>query len=227
MNRHLILLAALTLAACSPEGESSDAAAPEAIAAAAAELPAGTYMLDKAHASLIFRVSHLGFSNYTARFTRFDATLELDPANPKAARLAATVDASSIETDFPDPETLDFNAVLRGPDWLDTANHPEMTFRSISVTRTAPNAAQISGELTLRGVTRPVTLDAVYNGGWASHPLDPHTRIGFSARGELKRSEFGMTFGIPEPGSTLGVGDAVEILIETEFVRPVDGPPPD
>jgi polyisoprenoid-binding protein YceI len=190
------------------------------VAADAPAVPAGTYTLDKSHASLIFKVNHLGFSNYTARFKRFDATLQFDPANLGAAKLTATVDAKSLETDFPDPAKLDFNAQLQGKDWLDTAQFPEMKFQSTKVEVTGKNTMKVNGELTLHGVTRPVVLDATYNGGYAGHPMDPHARIGFSAHGSLKRSQFGISAGIPAPGTTMGVGDDVQVILETEFSGP-------
>lgn len=191
------------------------------VAALAPDVPAGSYRLDPAHASLLFRVDHLGFSNYTARFTKFDAELEFDPEHPADASLSATVDARSLETDFPFPEQVDFNAQLQGDEWLNTDEHPQMTFRSTEVELTGANTARIEGELTLRGITRPVTLEATFNGGYAGHPMDPNARIGFSAHGSLLRSDYGMTFGIPAPGTTMGVGDEVEIIIEAEF----NGPP--
>jgi polyisoprenoid-binding protein YceI len=86
---------------------------------------------------------------------------------------------------------------------------------------TAPNRAKVTGDLTLHGQTHPVTLDTTFNGGYAAMPHDPGgARIGFSARGSLKRSAFGISFGIPEPGSTMGVSDEVEIIIEAEFSKP-------
>jgi polyisoprenoid-binding protein YceI len=187
-------------------------------------LRAGTYRLDPAHASLLFRVAHLGMSHYTARFTRLAAELELDPVNPGAAKLTATVDPRSLKTDFPDP-AYDFDAQLQGPDWLDAAQFPQITFRSTAVDLTGPNSARIMGELALHGVTAPLALEATFNGGYASFALDPAgSRIGFSARGELTRSVFGIAFGIPASGSTIGVGDRVEIIIEAEFTRPADAP---
>ena len=72
----------------------------------------------------------------------------------------------------------------------------------------------------MHGATRPVVLEASYNGGYIGHPMDPHARIGFSAHGTLKRSEFGIDFGIPQPGSTMGVSDAVDFTIEAEFSGP-------
>jgi len=111
-------------------------------------------------------------------------------------------------------------ATLAGKEWLDADKYPQMTYRSTKVERTTGNGLRISGELTLHGVTKPVTLNATYNGGYAGHPYDPHARIGFSAKGTLKRSEFGVAYGIPAPGTTMGVSDAVEIIIEAEFSGP-------
>ncbi|NJM83428.1 MAG: YceI family protein [Tabrizicola sp.] len=187
--------------------------------------PAGNYKLDLGHGRLLFRVSHLGFSRYTALFTKFDATLAFDPANPAAMSVTATVDATSLETHYPDP-AVDFNALLTGPEFLDAARFPEITFRSTAITLTGEKTADVTGDLTLHGVTRPVVLKIVYNGGWGYMPLDPGgARIGFSASGTLSRSDFGVAYGIPEPGSTMGVSDEVEVIIEAEFSNP-DAPKP-
>ena len=80
---------------------------------------------------------------------------------------------------------------------------------------------QVTGDFTLHGVTRPLTLDATFNGGYAAGGMDPSgARIGFSAQGKIKRSDFGVSYGVPAPGTHFGVGDEVEILIETEFTQP-------
>lgn len=223
--RRAISIAVLAaLAACSQsQSPAPDGSAPQAAAgadAAPVDVPAGEYKLDLSHASLLFRVDHLGFSNYTARFRKFDTRLQFDPANLAASTVSATIDVSSLETDYPEPEKLDFNAMLLGEQWLNAAQFPEMTYRSTSVEVTGPRTMKITGDLTLRGVTKPVVLEARLNGGWAGHPFDPNARIGFSARGELRRSDFGVSFGIPEPGSNMGVSDRVEIIIETEFTGP-------
>jgi polyisoprenoid-binding protein YceI len=185
-----------------------------------APVPAGTYTLDKAHASLLFKVSHIGFSNYTARFKRFDAQLQFDPEKLSASKLAATVDVKSLETDYPNPLELDFNAQLLGKEWFDAAQYPTMEYRSTRVEQTGPKSMRIHGDLTMHGVTKPVTLEATYNGGYASHPFEPNARVGFSAHGTLKRSDFGMSYGIPAPGTTMGVSDEVTIIIEAEFTGP-------
>lgn len=79
---------------------------------------------------------------------------------------------------------------------------------------------RINGELSLRGVTRPMVLEARFNGGYRGHPMDPNARTGFSAKGVLKRSEFGIAYGIPAPGTTMGVSDEVNVIVETEFSGP-------
>lgn len=192
-------------------------ASPAAADEKAAAIPAGTYTLDKSHASLIFRVDHLGFSKYTSKFGTFDATLEFDPAKPEASKLTATVDPNSITLDNP-PEG--FTETLRGKTWLNTSEFPKIIFTSTKVEVTGKNTGDIHGNLTLHGVTKPIILHATYNGGYAGHPMDPRARIGFSAKGSFKRSDFGISYGIPAPGTTMGVSDEVEVILETEFSGP-------
>lgn len=229
MNRLLVLGVVAALAACSPKQDTANElaaqnAAPAPASAAPAEqpvdVPAGAYTVDPAHTSVLFRVNHLGFSNWTARFKKSTAQLQFDPNNLAAANVTVTVDARSIETDYPDPKVVDFNAQLLGEPLLNGAKYPEITFRSLSVEPTGARTMRINGELTLRGVTKPMVLNAKFNGGYRGHPMDPHARIGFSATGVLKRSEFGITYGIPAPGTTMGVSDEVNVIVETEFSGP-------
>jgi polyisoprenoid-binding protein YceI len=219
----LVLTLAIGARATPENTSSSDSSKPSPDLAAAMSRPAaaGVYHLDKSHGSLLFRVSHMGFSNYTARFKRFDAELNFDPQNVSAAQVTATVDARSIETDFPTPEKHDFNAQLRGEQWLNAEQFPEMTFRSTKVRSNGAGELRVEGDLTLRGVTKPFVFDVTYNGGYAGLPqLDPQSRIGISARGTLKRSDFGMSYGLPSPGTQFGVGDEVEVILEAEFLGP-------
>jgi polyisoprenoid-binding protein YceI len=195
----------------------AESTAPSAMPRLAAP-PAGQYQLDKSHASLLLRVSHLGFSTYTTRFSRFDAELTFDPAKPTAAQLVTTIDAASLEMDAAPAFCLD---IVRGPQFLDTAKFPKIVFRSERVRMTGKKSMEISGTLELHGVTRPLVLTATYNGGYAGMPnMDPHARVGFSAHGSLKRSDFAMTYGLPAPGTTIGVGDLIDISIEAEFTGP-------
>ncbi len=181
--------------------------------------PAGAYKLDKAHASIVLRASHMGFSTYTTRFSRFDAALTFDPNDLPASKVVTTIDASSFEMPAAPQMCLD---IMKGPQMLDTAKYPQIVFKSESVRMTGVKSMEISGTLTLHGVTRPIVLTATYNGGYPGMPkMDPQARIGFSAHGAFKRSDFGITYGVPAPGTTMGVGDLIEFSIEAEF----NGPP--
>ena len=219
----LVVGAVAALAACSPptakKTEAPVAAAPAAPAdkPAAPQVPAGDYKLDPAHASLEFKVSHLGFSHYTARFTDFDASLKFDPAHPEASSVEATIDPKSLALNAP---PAGFKDELIGKSWLDAGQFPAITFRSTKVEVSGANTARITGDFTLHGVTKPVVLEATFNGGYPGFAMDPHARVGFSAHGVFKRSEFGIAFGIPAPGTTMGVSDEVEVNIEAEFSGP-------
>jgi polyisoprenoid-binding protein YceI len=195
----------------------AESAAPPAMPTLAAA-PAGQYQLDKSHASLLLRVSHLGFSTYTTRFSRFDAELTFDPANPATAQVVTTVDAKSLELDDAPPQC---DSIVQGPQFLDSAKYPKIVFRSQSVRMTGEKSMEISGTLDLHGVTRPIVLTGTFNGGYAGMPnMDPHARVGFSAHGSFKRSDFGMTSYVPAPGTTMGVGDLIDVSIEVEFTGP-------
>ena len=219
MKRILIAsaLVPLVLVMAGSQAAEKPAAAQSIPTASTAPVPAGAYTLDKAHGSLLFRVNHLGFSHWTARFKKFDAQLQFDSVDATKSSVTVTVDPKSIASDNA-PEG--FMATLAGPEWLNAGKFPQMTYRSTKVERIGTNDLRINGELTLHGVTKPVALVASYNGGYAGHAYDPHARIGFSATGTLKRSDFGVAYGIPAPGATMGVFDDVEVIIEAEFSGP-------
>lgn len=219
MRRLLLPFLALMLAAC---GSSQHAAAPTqrqpaAEAQVVATAPAGAYTLDKAHASLIVRLDHMGYSHFTAHFDRWDAQLNFDPAAPEQSQINVDIDPRSVASDNPPPGFLD---IMRGPEFLDATHFPTISFRSTRVARTGPNTARITGDLTLHGVSNAVTLEARFNGGYPGMQLDPHARTGFSAHGVFNRSDFGMGYGLPPAGTHFGVGDEVEVIVETEFSGP-------
>ena len=211
----MALLATLCLQ-CVHSWAAETAAAPAASAVTPA--PAGQYQLEKSHASLLLRVNHMGFSTYTTRFSRFDAELRFDPSNIAASKLVTTIDASSFEMDAAPQACID---IVKGAQLLDASKFPQIVFKSERIRMTGAKSMEISGTLTLRGVTRPLVLTATFNGGYAGMPnMDPHARVGFSAHGSFKRSDFGMTFGIPAPGTMIGVGDLIDFSIEAEFTGP-------
>ena len=177
-------------------------------------MPAGVYTLDKTHASLTWKVSHLGLSNYTARFTNFDAEIDFDPKDFEQSKVTATIDSSSIETDYPYPEKKDFDKKLvEKEEWFNAKKFPEITFTSNSVEMTGKNTALMTGDLTFLGVTKPVSLNVTFNGAMKKQPFSKKPTLGFSASGSLKRSEWGMATYVPN------IGDEVILLIEAEFAK--------
>ncbi|MDP1739230.1 MAG: YceI family protein [Caulobacter sp.] len=173
-----------------------------------AAMPAGTYVVDKTHASLIVRVQHMGLAAYTVRFTGFDASYVWDPASPQTARVEATIPAASLDTG-----EAKYNSDF-AEKFLDAKANPTIRFVSTSIVQTSPGKGTMTGDLTLRGVTKPVTLDVTFN-GYASGIAGQ--RSGFSARGVIKRSAFGSTFLLNPPLAM--VGDEVELILELEFVK--------
>jgi polyisoprenoid-binding protein YceI len=185
----------------------------------------GEYALDANHSTVTVRARHFGLANYTLRFNAVSGALNFNAEDPTQSTVNVTVDATSLDTPFTGER--DFDAELQNSQWLDSATFPTATFVSTSAESTGPNTARVTGDLTLHGVTRPVTFDVTYNGSWAQHPMGPPIAgIGFSARGAIQRSQFGLTTLLPASGPDSGVSDEVEILIEAEFNRPIEGATP-
>jgi polyisoprenoid-binding protein YceI len=188
------------------------AIATPAAAQLAADVPAGTYKIDPTHASLTWKVSHMGLSNYTARFTKLDATLSFDPAKPEASKLEASIDPASLKTDYPFAEKTNFDKeLIEGAKYFNAGVAKAITFKSTAVKMTGPKTAAVTGDLTFLGVTKPVVLDVTFNGGMKEHPFAKKPAVGFSGTGKIKRSDFGMTHLVPV------VGDEVTLLLEAEF----------
>jgi polyisoprenoid-binding protein YceI len=181
------------------------------VQAAPAAVPAGDYRLDKAHASILFKIDHLGYSTYVGRFEGFDASLAGDPASPESATVTATVDMTSLNLANPD-----FAAELMGPDWFDAANHPQATFKTYGLKIVGENEADISGDLTLKGKTQAVIIRARLNGS-AYDRLRGADVVGFSATLPISRAAFGV-----DRYSGL-IADEVMLEIEAEFIRQAPG----
>jgi polyisoprenoid-binding protein YceI len=217
-----VVAVAAALAGCNQPTEQP---AEEPPAQVAVEVPSGEYALDRYHSTLTVRVSRFGLSNYMLRFNALDGVLNFDADNPERSTVVATVDTTSLDTTYSGDRN--FDAELQNSAWLDTATHPTATFRSTAVERTGPNTARVTGDLTLKGATHPLTLDVTYNRSWRQHPLGGSDYlIGFSGRGTFRRSEFGMSELQPRGGAQDGIGDEIELLIEAEFMRPVEQAPP-
>lgn len=178
------------------------------------KMPAGEYKLDETHASLTWKVNHMGLSNYTARFTKIDAVIDLNPKNITKSSVIAFVDPKSIKTDYPHAKKKDFDKKLANDSqWFNSKKFPEIKFVSTKIVKTGKTTAKIYGDLTFLGVTKELVLETKFNGAYAQKPLSSEPGMGFSAKGRLKRSDFGFSTYVPM------IGDEVEILIEAEFVK--------
>lgn len=177
----------------------------------------GRWAIDHAHSAVLFSIRHLGLAKVRGRFDRFDATLDIGPALADT-RLAATIDLASIDTN-----NADRDAHLRSTDFFSTDQHPEMRFVATSVAGDAAGL-RVLGNLTLNGRTRPLALAVEFN-GIQEFPGLGVRHAGFSATGSLRRSEFGIEFGLLPIGvDTLALGDEVRIELDLEFVEPADEP---
>jgi polyisoprenoid-binding protein YceI len=170
---------------------------------------AGTWDLDPVHSTIGFVARHLMVSKVRGRFTSFEAQVVTAP-NPLDSYATATIDLSSVDTGN---ETRDND--LRSQNFFDVATHPKMTYRSTGIRYEGGEIFMVDGELTIRGVTRPVTL-AVEVNGFGADPFGG-TRAGFSAMGEINRMDFGVSFNAPVPGGVM-VSERIQIEIEAEAV---------
>lgn len=177
------------------------------------EIPSGLYKSDPAHTSVTWRLWHMGLSLYTARFTKMSAQLTLDADKPENSALKATVETQSVKTDFPFPDKKNFDKeVAEGADYLDGVKNPTITFVSKKIELNGKDKAKVTGDLTLRGITKPVVMDVMLNGTLANHPMMNKPALGFSGTMTIKRSDFGM------PTSPY-IGDDVQVIIQTEMLK--------
>ncbi len=190
----LFLIAALAVSPAFAAGPSTDVA----------EAQSGAFTVDHSHAKIIFSVSHFGFSTYYGLFNNFDAKLDFDAKDPAKSKLDVTVKMDSVNTTNP---KLDEH--LKSPDFFDAAKFPTATFKATKIDVTGKTTGTITGDLTLHGVTKPVTLDATFNG--AGENAFKVYVLGFSATGTIKRSDFGITTYSP------ALGEDVTLTISAEF----------
>lgn len=176
-------------------------------------LPTGTYSLDEHHSSVHFQVKHLGLSNVRGTFKSFTAALRVGEALADTL-VEATVDLASIDTGQPDRD-----AHLLGMDFFDADRNPTMSFRSTDIVPVGDDLYDMTGDLTINGVTRPVTFRTEFNGSEV-FPVDQSVHVGFSATGEVRRSEFGIDFNLPLGVDKLAVGEKVKVELDVQFVAP-------
>jgi polyisoprenoid-binding protein YceI len=175
------------------------------------ELTPGTWTLDQAHTEIGFSVRHAGISKVRGQFTDADATL----------MVGESVDSSSVEATVKtasfDSNDDNRDAHVKGEDFFDVEQFPHMTFKATKVEGTADNF-RVSGDLTIKDTTRPVTFDVEF-GGVAVDPFGA-TRAGFSASTQISRKEFGITWNAALEAGGVLVGDKVTITVDSAFVLP-------
>lgn len=168
------------------------------------------YVFDRSHTQILFEYDHLGFSITQGTFTEWEGVLVIDADNPAASRVEVTIQAASLSTGFADRD-----AHLRSADFFETDTYPTATFVSSHVEQTGENTLAVTGDLTIHGETREVTLDVVVN-AHGPHPMSGQTTLGFTATTTVSRSDFGLGLYAP------AVGDAVTIRISGEAIRKSD-----
>jgi polyisoprenoid-binding protein YceI len=209
--RILFIVAALALSACATS--TPDVALPAVDAPAIADTPikspSGEYAIDTSHVSVIWKVQHMGLSLFTARFNKVSGTINLDAAAPTKSAVSISIDANSVSTVLPDPErTKKFDAQIATN--LGAEKTPNITFVSTSMVRTGAQTGRMTGDLTLNGVTKPVTLDVTLRGEGVNM-LTQKAALGFAAKTKIKRSEWGVTF------ASAFAADEVEIQVDADF----------
>ena len=195
-----VLLIAVNLSAC------ASLLAPKVEQEVAALKP-GSYTLDKSHATLLFKVQHLGLSTYVGRFNGLEASLEFDPEKLLATQLTARIDMRSVDVNN---EGLEKD--LQGSQWFQTRRYPTAEFRTLSVRPLSDTEFAFTGELDWRGVVKPIELQVLFHGG-ANNLLTGKYTLGFSATGSFSRSEFGMDAFTPL------VGDQIKLEAFAEFQK--------
>lgn len=173
---------------------------------------ATTWTIDPSHTHSSFTVRHLVISNVRGEFGKTAGTLKLDEKDPTKSSIEATIDATTINT-----REKQRDEHLRSSDFFDVAKHPTLTFKSTKVEKKGEGKLAVTGDLTIRGVTRPVVLDVV---GPTPEIKDPYgnARRAFAASAEIDRKDFGLTWSKTVEAGPV-VGDKVKIEIEAEFVK--------
>ncbi len=165
------------------------------------------YEIEKPHTQILFSVSHLGFSNSYGKFLDHQGTIEFNRSEPEKSKVEITTQTASIEMN-----DQKWNDHMKNKDFFNVEEFPTMTFKSTKIEKTGENTAKITGDLTILETTKPVTLDVVFNKA-GKHPFGEKYAAGFSAKGSLKRSDYGMTYSLPM------VGDDVNLILEVEAIR--------
>ena len=173
---------------------------------------ATTWKIDPAHSHVEFAVRHLLISTVKGRFGGVEGTVRTDEANPAAADVNVTIDAASIDT-----REAQRDAHLKSADFFDVENFPTLTFRGTRVTGAPADRFTLTGDLTIHGVTREITLDVTSEG----RGKDPWggERAGYSATTKINRSDFGLTWNLALETGGFVVGDEIKISLDLELLK--------
>jgi polyisoprenoid-binding protein YceI len=191
----------LMMAACAPLRVVTHSVSPNE-----ASVPAGHYQLDPHHWNVSFDVDHFKYSRFVMRFDKTTADLNWPVGGIEQSVVNVKIDATSLDTNVP---ILD--KMVKGPDMLDVDHNPTIRFESTQFRPTGEDKGELTGNLTIRGATHPVTLTVTFN-GHARNPLTKQETLGFSADGHFSRAQFGLSTWYP------AVGDDVHVSIQAEFV---------
>lgn len=198
-----VSMSALSMSACTPLRVVT-----QTVSSDEARVPVGGYVMDADHWSIVFDVEHLKYSRFVMRFDQARATLNWNTGGLAASTVEVAIDAASVDTKVP---LLD--KMVKGAQMFDAAAYPTIRFVGRRFVRTGSAIGKLEGDLTIRDVTRPVTLDVRFN-GYGPNPLTKADTIGFSAQGTFSLAQFGLGTWYP------AVGDDVHVRIEAEFERP-------
>lgn len=167
-------------------------------------LAADTYTIDPTHTTVVWSANHLGFSQPHGLFPMVEGTITVDEAAIANSKVDVTIKPGLVVTG-----NEKFDAHLKNADFFNVEKFPSATFKSTKVEKTGDKTAKVTGDLTLLGVTKPVTLDVTLNKK-GEHPMNKKQTVGFSATGTIKRSDFGINYALPN------VSDEVPLIIEAE-----------
>jgi polyisoprenoid-binding protein YceI len=171
----------------------------------AARVAAGTYQVDPAHTQVAWEVNHMGVSMLEGMFGASAGTLTLDPKKPAATKVDVTFTVDELAV-----TSAAFAKHLKSADFFNVAQHPTARFVSTAVTPKGAAAATMTGNLTIKGITKPVTLDVTFVGAGAN-PMSKKLNVGFDAKGTIKRSDFGLGMAVPI------VSDTVKLHVHAAF----------
>ena len=174
-----------------------------------------TYKIDVDHSDIMFKVKHLMISTATGYFKKFDATVETENDDFANAKVYFEADIDSVDT-----KNAQRDAHLKSDDFFNAEQFPKMTFRSTSIEKEGDGEYKLKGDLTIRDITKPVTLDVDYNGS----TKDPwgFERAGFEVTGKINRKEFGLKWSAVTEAGGLVVDDIVKLQMNVEFVKQAD-----